>query len=398
MKSTLECLRTHGGLPVNEIVSLTKLTEKDVRKQLKKLKAQHAAQYDKQLKVWKAQPTALGCNIFAGGFAIGVSKHFNILAHFEESNYFVGTFKHNFPWVPAWMNIVTWPRERFAGRVDFCYNNPPCAPWSPTGVTIARGSDAWKTDPRVRCVRNSFSLLEDLRPKVWLWESVPRAASPNGGRALVLELIEKAKELGYSATELFNAAWMHRIPQRRRRFMLLLHNIELELPEPEPHIMLVREAIEHLDPQEPVYWLNAEKRALYEDTPQGGSLRTTFTRWNPETADQRQVAGRPPIMEWRMHYDALGGVITSMNSQLHPEEPRYLAWNEVHALCQYPEDWEWQGPVSSWRTQMAQAVLPNVAEYVAKCVAASLERNVPKPEWSHETVDWTKNHTPPKPE
>lgn len=52
MKSTLECLRTYGGLPVNEIVSLTKLTEKDVRKQLKKLKAQHAVQYDKQLKVW----------------------------------------------------------------------------------------------------------------------------------------------------------------------------------------------------------------------------------------------------------------------------------------------------------------------------------------------------------
>jgi hypothetical protein len=41
---------------------------------------------------------ALGTYIFAGGFTIGVSKHFNVLAHFEmKPGLYKKTFQANFP-------------------------------------------------------------------------------------------------------------------------------------------------------------------------------------------------------------------------------------------------------------------------------------------------------------
>ena len=41
---------------------------------------------------------ALGAYIFAGGFALGVEKHFDILAHFEmKPGVYKKTFQANFP-------------------------------------------------------------------------------------------------------------------------------------------------------------------------------------------------------------------------------------------------------------------------------------------------------------
>lgn len=345
---------------------------------------------------WSAKPTALGCNIFAGGFAAGVREHFDIQAHFEESNYFVRTFKHNFPHVPVWINTATWPHTRFHGKIDWVYCNPPCAPWSPAGATSRRGADAWRTDKRVDCVWNSFSLLDAIRPKVWCWESVPRAASPNGGRELVLELIERAKKLGYAATELFNAAWMHGIPQRRRRFMLFLHNIDLTFPPPEIEFVTLRDAIGGLTPDPDVFWLTEDKQELYNDTRPGDSLRSAWNRANPELADQKRAKGRPPWAEFRQHWDWLCGTVTSHNSQLHPDEPRYFALNELHKICGYPDDWEFVGSRGTWRTQMAQAVMPKVAEYVARCVRQSIDLDEPIEQLSHNVVDWTEGAKFPK--
>jgi len=397
-KKIIDLLREHGPVTRSnlelEYKSAHGAPDFSVKETLTKLRKQRRVEY--QDKHWGAKPTALGCNIFAGGFAAGVCKHFDILAHFEESNYFVRTFKHNFPHVPVWINLATWPRDRFRGEVDWVYCNPPCAPWSPAGATSRRGADAWRTDSRVDCVWNSFSLLDAIRPKVWCWESVPRAASPNGGRELVLELIERAKKLGYAATELFNAAWMHGIPQRRRRFMLFLHNIELTFPPPEIKFRTLRDVIYGMEPDPDVIWLDEQRQKLYAETAPGDSMRSTFNQLYPNSVEKKNVRGRPPWAEFRQHWDWLAGTITSHNSQLHPDDPRALALNEVHRICGYPDDWEFVGPRGTWRTQMAQAVMPPVAEYVAKCVRQSIDLDRGISQLSHEVVDWTEDAKMPK--
>ncbi len=45
----------------------------------------------------------IGSFIFAGGFTVGVSKYFDVLAHLEDSNYGVNTFSANHPNIPVYI-------------------------------------------------------------------------------------------------------------------------------------------------------------------------------------------------------------------------------------------------------------------------------------------------------
>ena len=145
---------------------------------------------------------ALGTYIFAGGFTLGVSKHFDVEAHFESKpGLYKKTFKANFPDIPVYEGEDDWPRKKFKNKIDFVYCNPPCAPWSNLGGA-QKGAGAWRDDPRIKCWRDSFNLLKELNPKAIAIESVPRVYSKNGGRPMIMELTKEANELGYQVTHL----------------------------------------------------------------------------------------------------------------------------------------------------------------------------------------------------
>jgi hypothetical protein len=46
---------------------------------------------------------AIGSYIFAGGFTIGVKKHFDIEAHLEGDGYGADTFSLNYPEIPVFV-------------------------------------------------------------------------------------------------------------------------------------------------------------------------------------------------------------------------------------------------------------------------------------------------------
>ena len=73
---------------------------------------------------------AVGSYIFAGGFTLGVSKHFNVLAHLEDGAYGVSSARKNFPKLPIHTDPSTWPLKKLAGTADLVYGNPLCAAWS----------------------------------------------------------------------------------------------------------------------------------------------------------------------------------------------------------------------------------------------------------------------------
>src|SRR5687768_13498272 len=112
---------------------------------------------------------AVGCTIYAGGFTVGVKRHFDVLCHLEGDKYGVATARANFPTMPIHVGKENWPLEQLRrAKPDFVFGNPPCAPWSVAG----KKGDHWKTDPRLETTRGHFGLVEVLRPKVWAWESV----------------------------------------------------------------------------------------------------------------------------------------------------------------------------------------------------------------------------------
>jgi DNA (cytosine-5)-methyltransferase 1 len=323
-------------------------------------------------------PTALGCSIYAGGHAVGVAETgFRILGHLEEGTFGVATFMANFPRVPVWHPREQWPTGAYRGKVDWVYSNPPCAPWSQAGGTMSGGKDHWRNDPRVEHTLHSFELVERLRPKVWSWESVQRTYTV--GADIVDDLTRQLLDLNYAVTHLLTDGQLHGLPQRRCRFFLIAHQVALTWPTPEVVPPTVAEALRGIEPD----WygeMPEEWRAVASVLPPGGYLRNRWEELHEiSTGPGVRVVGRPPYTVHRIRADQVCSTITSMRSQVHPTENRYLANNELARLQGYPPGYRWTGPPATHQIQMAQAVTPAVARYLADVIRVGLARGAVAP-------------------
>ena len=347
------------------------------------------------------RPKALGCYIFAGGFTVGVSKSFEIVGHLEgirsedkEYAYGVPTFSANFPKVPVWQSVSTWPLSQLANDPpDFIYANPPCAAWSVAGASLHKGKTNWLKDPRVGCVKNVFRVLREVQPTVLVWESVTQAFTR--GRGLIVELTREAHALGYRVTYLLTNAFIHGVPQPRRRFLMFCHKVALQLPMPEGKVRNVQEVLglrEIMLPDGSSSWaqdvpvwgepeMNPRYYRLARATAQGEALVDTWLEVSGAKTklDAQEVMeeNQPAFMAHRLSLKGMGQTFTSMVAHLHPIWNRWIANSEVGALCGWPADYRWLGDLQEIRAQMTQAVLPPVGEYIGQCVAAALKRAEP---------------------
>lgn len=321
--------------------------------------------------------TALGISIFAGGQTLGMSKHFKILAHFEETSYAVNTFKLNFPKVPVYINYVDWPVKQYHNKVDVCYSNPPCSCWSGVGRSMIHGNDNYKTDPRTQWTVHSFNMLEELNPTIWVWESVPRAYT--AGRAFVDKLTKKAVRMGYSITYFFTNGAHHGLPQRRIRFHMIAHKVAINFDKPSYKYVTVAEALSNIHPSynaAPAEDLGERYLRLARKTPQGGSLSATFNRLNPHPKlnDKGQVKGRPSFMRFRLDANKQSPTLIGGQHALHPYEDRYITPIEHAVLCGYPPDYKWADDANPYQ-QSAQAVTPIMGEYLGGIFKNALRHN-----------------------
>lgn len=327
---------------------------------------------------------ALGVYIFAGGFTLGVREHFNVLAHLEDGDFGVPTSKKNLPDIPVFTNPATWPLDKFEG-VHFIYGNPPCAPWSNSARSWKKSAagvkemSRYETDPRTSCVYTMFETLERLRPRVWAWESVPGAFSK--GRPLVDSLTERANALGYSATYVFENAVHLGVPQRRRRFFCVFHDILIPWAYEKQPERTVRDAIGgwSMEKSGDVYPIKDRTTELLKHVLPGTGLRGTFDRLHAgekmELNERGHIKGRPTFSSLRLHYDRPGSTMIGGAHQFHPEFDRLITVKEAQVLCGYPYDFEFVGRIGHCFPQMAKAVLPPVGKWLAENVQAALTNN-----------------------
>lgn len=342
----------------------------------------------------KKELKGLGVDIFAGGFTVGVKKHFNVVAHLEENDYGVATAQHNFPDLPIHIGEENWPLDVLkAMDLDFVYGNPPCAAWSVAGYTKTRGPDKWKTDERVNCTLKHFSLIEKLRPKVWAWESVVQAYTK--GNEFVKELEDRALALGYSVTYLLhNAEWLG-LPQTRNRFFMICHNIRLPIPAPnwappptpgEVLAQLPRELVGNLEGGDAGRWsLKSFPKEVLAQVPPGMRLRAFWEKQHPPATwvykDNGDVAGRPSYGHCRLPLERPSGAVVGYGI-VHPTEDRFITINEMKLLCGFPIDYKFVPKgLSACASEIARGVCPPVGEWLAGHVARALlqgERQAPE--------------------
>lgn len=323
---------------------------------------------------------ALGAYIFAGGFTLGVKQHFDVDTHFEDGPYGTDTSLYNKVVRHCFIDPAAWPVDEYRGEIDFVYANPACAPWS----MASAGRDLhWTADPRVNMVRRTFGLLDSIDPDVWAWESVRPTFIK--GRALVNEVAAEGNRRGYHATVLMVDGQYHGVAQERRRMFVVLSRFVLPWsPGDYLNPVTVRQAFKggfktetFLDARS-----KCEPLSMVKKMKQGERFQAAFDRANPGMKKPGIVCkGRPGFLKFRLAWDEPSRVLLGGAHLFHPDKHRYITVEEAAALCGYPRGYKFIGGLSKQYAQVAQAVMPPTAEYLARIVRRGLEqkRKITKP-------------------
>lgn len=260
--------------------------------------------------------------------------------------------------------------SRAGWRPDLLAGGPPCQPFSSAGLQL--GID----DPRGGLFLHFVRLAEALQPRVILFENVRGLVTTRGPQhrpGEVLELVLRHfREIGYSPTvALLNAADYGAAQRRVRFFMVAVRDGEPPaFPEP-THSRSVSSGLlpwvtlaQALDAQPTpaaadIVVPSAARAAALADVPDGKGLRSGG-----------HIEGNRPGGHWGYRQDCFIAdqslpsrtirAATTPDFVRRDELLRRLTWRECAALQGFPEEWAWQGTVTSRFRQVGNAVNVNV--------------------------------------
>lgn len=186
----------------------------------------------------------------AGGFSYGMEKnpHFKTVVSLDNDPYVGETFKHNMPECEVVIGDITNPNVKnqiiklsHEFGVNMIIGGPPCQGYSNKGKKLGL------KDPRNFLFREFLSLVNELKPEVFVIENVKTLLSTSNGW-FKNEIIRAIKELGYFVDfGILNASYFG-VPQARERAIFICSKRKLiELPSPTVETKVtVRDAISDL--------------------------------------------------------------------------------------------------------------------------------------------------------
>jgi DNA (cytosine-5)-methyltransferase 1 len=281
----------------------------------------------------------------------------------------------------------------FPNQVDLLAGGPPCPPYSksrfyrtekPRGILDPVGDET---------LRAYLSLLEELRPKAFLFENVHGFAYKVHAEGLAL-LTETARRLGYQLSSRIVNAADYGVPQIRMRFIMVgMLDGSFRFPGPTHEDPSMKDALlrSELPP-----WVTAGQAIGDLDTEQNASDEGHFAGGQHHDLLRQippgdnylyftQKRGHPnPKFEWRSRY-------WSFLLKLSPDLPswtlqarrsnnmgpfhwrsRILRIAEVKRLQTFPDEWQLHGNVEEQWRQVGNAVPPLLAQRLGAAIRDQL--------------------------
>lgn len=317
--------------------------------------------------------------MFAGGFTLGVrAAGFRIVCHLEEGRFGADTVRRNMPDVTLYQDPRLWPVERLRDRTDLVFCNPPCSPWSTAGIVRGQTTEQqcdWRAHPACRHTASAFSLLRELRPRVWVTESV-RQVYTRGGEMLS-SMSDEALSLGYDVHDLYVEAKDFGVPQHRKRYFMVCSRVEIDwrMPVQDEEPTVYGALADADDVDDMVGATPKSVEAIIDLIGQGENARMVWDR--EAKAGRAPRSARPAFIYDRMAGDRSSYTLLGSPNKLHPDEDRILSTNETRALCGFPRSYRIVGPVNQRYAQLGKGVCPPVARWLAGEVARSLSAGAP---------------------
>jgi len=292
-------------------------------------------------------------------------------------------------------------------NVDVLAAGFPCQPFSNAGSR--KGVD----DHRGTLFDECFRFIEDLRPKVVLFENVRGLISTKlGDDYLLVHILKSLSDLGYSPVlRLVNAA-DYGVPQNRLRLIILASSRSqkkpLEFPQPlQREDLSIGRAIGDLDDafpnQQELLRLNPQAIHIGAMVPEGGSWKDIpYEKLPPRLQlirdDMRRY--RWPNFYRRFHRSEIAGTITAAfkpeNAGVwHPWKKRVMSVREIARIQSFPDAFIFEAASVRAKYEMiGNAIPPKLAQSFAGHIVDYLEGNQPS---SMSSIPLSEHGFPSKP-
>ncbi|MCK5871556.1 MAG: DNA (cytosine-5-)-methyltransferase [Methylococcales bacterium] len=310
----------------------------------------------------------------AGGLAIGLEKAgFNALALNEIDKNACRTLRKNRPnWNVIEGDIRHIDFSLYNG-VDFLSGGFPCQAFSYAGHKLGF------EDIRGTLFFEFARAIKEIKPKVFLGENVRGLLTHDNGKTL--DAIKSViNELGYTLVEpRVLKAIFYRVPQKRERLFLvcirndLVKYTDFSWPEPYSKIMVLSDALKqgclyNSDcPKSKGQLYPKRKKEILDLVPAGGCWVDLPDDIQREYMQKSYfMGGGKTGMARRLSYDNPSLTLTCAPAQkqterCHPTETRPLEIREYARIQTFPDDWVFEGAISSQYKQIGNAVPVNLS-------------------------------------
>jgi site-specific DNA-cytosine methylase len=334
---------------------------------------------------------AIGINVYGGGFTLGVQKNFKVLGQWEEVDLGYKTWELNFDKtkIDHPKSIDEWPIEKFVG-VPFVYANPPCAPWSSANMRKGYTKERRFSDVRLHLTDHTMAAALKLQPIIFISESVENAY--NIGFSFYRKFIDQWLAANYAVTIFLTDAVIHGLPSIRRRFHFIAHRYALNLTPPNLDnfkATTVRQAFYGLPEGGDVAiqhdvtagLISAKKASRLFIVANGGE--NMHSAYNRVFKNEPNYNGpRGSFLKHKLMWDSPSNTCVGLQSQVHPEQPRFTTFREGMRLLSMPDTYKTLSSIDA-----SDNVTPLIGEYLSKIVFNSLKTKIMAP-IIESLIDW----------
>lgn len=329
---------------------------------------------------YKFNAVSLFCG--GGGLDLGAAfAGFRVLFASDIEPAHCNTIKYNFPdcaTLPAKIQDLTGNKITEAAKeaeIDLLVGGPPCQAFSILGKRQSIN------DPRGKLIYDYARIIDELKPKAFIFENVPGLLTVNNGNDWK-DFIKKI-ESGETKYKLFDStlnAADFGVPQTRQRVFIIGfrdNSAVFNFPTPTHSKKEAQSALEGISAKN--FWIPA-KFAL-EDVDgkenhrlrvHGKQVKERYKKVVPGTKDKIDHTAR-------IHPDKPAGtVLVGSRSgggrpHIHPDQPRHITVREAARLQSFP-DWYIFQEAETWQYRaVGNAVPPLLAKAICLEIASTLQ-------------------------
>jgi DNA (cytosine-5)-methyltransferase 1 len=344
----------------------------------------------------------------AGGLSYGFykNKNFNLICANDIEKDMTDTYKSNHKEIPVYnMDIKEFNLDLLSKDlgvsekdIDIIIGGPPCQAFSTVGKRLLE-------DPRGKLFQEFYRLVEECKPKMFLFENVKGLISMDKGN-LLKHIINLFKDINYNVEYRVLNACDYGVPQSRERVFIVgtLDSKEFSFPNPthSEHGCLVTEkyiplkdAISDLpelgiNDSKDMYTIESKNnyQSLLRDTdkltehssPNNNNKLVNLMKALPDGGNPLDIdeSLRPKSgfkntycrLWWEKPCTTITRNFSTPSSSrcIHPKQPRPLSPREALRIQSFPDSYTLKGSMTSKRIQIGNAVPPLLSIHLAKAV------------------------------